>query len=214
MTLRLAEAAEKASSSLDNIARMETGQGSVANGNTSGGMDESGTGYGGVTTTVPAPSSQQVTRAPAPLPQPVPQAAPQSGYASSAVPATSLLPMGASQSPSSYAAPAPSYEPAPYQAAPTGSGAPPELAAPVTISWNGPVEALLKVLAQRAGYGFTTSGHKPPVPLTIAVDAYQQPLIEVIKSAALQVAGKADVVLDAASQRIEVRYAATAANSF
>lgn len=87
------------------------------------------------------------------------------------------------------------------------AGAPPELTAPVTIAWTGPVEPFLSVLAQRAGYTFHTSGAKPPVPVTVTVDAYNQPLLKVIKSAALQVAGKADVVLDASRQAVEVRYA-------
>jgi len=85
--------------------------------------------------------------------------------------------------------------------------APPELVAPVTISWTGPVESFLKTMAQRAGYSFHASGAKPPVPVTVTIDAYNQPLLKVIKSAALQVTGKADVVLDASRQAVEVRYA-------
>ena len=87
------------------------------------------------------------------------------------------------------------------------AAAPPELTAPVTISWSGPIEPFLSSMAQRAGYSFHASGAKPPVPVTVTIDAYNQPLLKVIKSAALQVAGKADVVLDAGRQAMEVRYA-------
>lgn len=89
------------------------------------------------------------------------------------------------------------------------AGAPPELAEPVTITWTGPLERYMQAMASRAGYSFRTIGSPPPVPLTVAIDVHQQPLLNAIKSAALQVSGRADVVLDASRQSIEVRYAPT-----
>ncbi len=95
------------------------------------------------------------------------------------------------------------------------AGAPPELMEPVTITWYGPVEKFLATMAGRIGYRFTTTGAPPPVTLSINIDVYNQPLVKVLKSAALQVTGKADVVVDASRQLVEVRYAPTdAAPSF
>lgn len=89
------------------------------------------------------------------------------------------------------------------------SMAPAELQEPVSITWTGPVEQFLRTMAARIGYGFRSIGAPPPVPLTVRIDEYQQPLIKLVKSASLQVTGKADVVLDASRQTLELRYAPT-----
>lgn len=86
------------------------------------------------------------------------------------------------------------------------SMAPPELQEPVSITWTGPAEQLLTTLATRVGYGFRSVGAAPVAPLIVRVDEYQQPLIKLIKSASLQVTGKADVVVDASRQIVELRY--------
>lgn len=87
------------------------------------------------------------------------------------------------------------------------AGAPPELMEPVSIAWTGPLERFMSAMANRVGYSFRTSGSPPPVTVTVQVNAYNEPVIRVIRSAALQVTGKADVVVDASRQLVEVRYA-------
>lgn len=89
------------------------------------------------------------------------------------------------------------------------SMAPPELLEPVSVTWTGPVEQFLRTMSNRIGYGFRSIGAAPPVPITVRIDEYQQPLIKLIKSASLQVTGKADVVLDASRRAVELRYAPT-----
>lgn len=86
--------------------------------------------------------------------------------------------------------------------------APPELLEPVSITWTGPAEQFLRTMANRIGYGYRSLGAPPPVPLTVRVDEYQQPIIKLIRSASLQLTGKADVVLDASRRTLEVRYTA------
>jgi len=87
------------------------------------------------------------------------------------------------------------------------SAAPPELLEPVTITWIGPAEQFLQMMAGRAGYRFEVLGARPAAPVTVSIDEYQQPLVKLVKSAALQVTGRADVVLDAGRRVLEVRYA-------
>lgn len=89
------------------------------------------------------------------------------------------------------------------------SMAPPELQEPVSITWTGPAEQFLRTMANRLGYGYRSIGAGPPVPLTIRIDEYQQPLIKLVRSASLQLTGKADVVLDASRRTLELRYAPT-----
>ncbi|MGE3769682.1 MAG: DotD/TraH family lipoprotein [Bdellovibrionales bacterium] len=89
------------------------------------------------------------------------------------------------------------------------SAAPPELMEPVTITWVGPAEQFLQMMAARAGYQFRVLGARPTASVTITVDEYQQPLIKLVKSAALQMTGRADIVLDASHRALEMRYAAS-----
>ncbi len=183
VSLRLAEAAEKAASSLDSIARIE-GNKAVEGGGMNAPLAGSPTGISsGAPTNLTSP----------------PQ---------------SMLPiggMGGIDNASYAIAPPRGINAQPQQST---AGAPPELTAPVTIKWYGPVETLLAKLGNRAGYAFKAEGAAPPVPLTVNLDVYNQPLIEVIKSTSLQVAGKADVELDAGSQTLSLRYAPVDAGSY
>lgn len=88
------------------------------------------------------------------------------------------------------------------------SGAPPNLTQPITIRWSGPIEQISKALADRAGLKFRVKGATPPAPLTVNVDAYQQPLMHVLRDIGLQAGQRADVALDAKGGVIEIRYAA------
>lgn len=87
------------------------------------------------------------------------------------------------------------------------TGAPPNLVQPVTIRWSGPIEQISKTLADRAGMRFRVKGSIPPVPLTVSVDVYQQPLIHVLRDIGLQAGQRADLAVDAQSGVVEIRYA-------
>ena len=185
VTLRLAEAAEKAASSLDSIARIEGNQSIEGNAAPMPG------GPTGVSTGRPT----DLTSAPQSM-------LPIGGMGGIDNASYAIAPrMGANL----YAGAQPQQSTA---------GAPAELTAPVTIKWYGPIETLLGKLASRAGYAFKTEAAAPPIPLTVNLDVYNQPLIEVIKSASLQVAGKADVDLDASAQTLTLRYAPVDAGSY
>jgi defect-in-organelle-trafficking protein DotD len=84
---------------------------------------------------------------------------------------------------------------------------PPALTQPVTIRWTGPIEQITQMLAARAGLQFHALGSPPPVPITVAVDVYQEPLIDILRSIGLQADRRADIHLDGYSGMIELRYA-------
>jgi len=90
--------------------------------------------------------------------------------------------------------------------------APPNLKQPITIRWAGPIEPILKTLAERAGLQFRVTGHEPPVPLTVAVDVYDEPLIHVLQNIGLQAGERADVAIDGPRGVVEIRYAAANAS--
>lgn len=87
------------------------------------------------------------------------------------------------------------------------SGAPPELRRAMTVSWTGPVEPLAKKLADRAGYGFLVLGAPPPVPLVVAVDSENKPVVDILRDVGLQLGLRADVKVDAGRRMVEIHYA-------
>lgn len=88
------------------------------------------------------------------------------------------------------------------------SNVPPNLMQPISIRWSGPIDLIAKTLAERAGMRFHVRGSVPPVPLTVNVDAYQQPILHILRDIGLQAGRRADLSVDAASGLIELRYAA------
>lgn len=87
------------------------------------------------------------------------------------------------------------------------SGAPPELRRAMTVNWTGPVEPLAKKLADRAGYGFLVLGSVPPVPLVVAIDAENRPVVDILRDIGLQLGLRADVKVDAGRKMVEIHYA-------
>ena len=85
--------------------------------------------------------------------------------------------------------------------------APAELQRAITISWNGPVEPLIKKLAARAGYSFQSMGAAPPVPVVVSVDVENMPVIDVLRSTGLQLGVRADLRVDGANRMVEIHYA-------
>ncbi|MGB0719480.1 MAG: DotD/TraH family lipoprotein [Bdellovibrionales bacterium] len=90
--------------------------------------------------------------------------------------------------------------------APIGD-APRELRRAVTVNWIGPVEPIVKSLANRASYNFNVVGSAPPVPVVVSIDAENKPVIEILRDIGLQLGLRADIRVDAPSRIIEVHYA-------
>ena len=87
------------------------------------------------------------------------------------------------------------------------SSAPPGLSQLITVKWTGPVDQIVRTLALRGGMKFLEKGARPPVPVTVSVDAYQQPMVELLRDLGLQVGRRADLSVDASKGVIEIRYA-------
>ena len=66
----------------------------------------------------------------------------------------------------------------------------------ITVKWTGPIEQIVQTLAGRAGLSFRTKGRAPGVPITVAVDVYQQPLVQVLQNIGLQAGRRADLAVD------------------
>jgi len=87
------------------------------------------------------------------------------------------------------------------------SGAPPNLMQPISVRWSGPIEQITQALADRAGLRFRVKGSVPPAPLTVNIDAYQEPLLHVLRDVGLQAGQRANIAVDGAGGAIELRYA-------
>jgi defect in organelle trafficking protein DotD len=89
------------------------------------------------------------------------------------------------------------------------AGAPQPIAQPVTVTWAGPAEQIVEMLAGRASYTYRTAGAPSPLPLTVMVDAYEKPLIDVLRDIGLQLGSRADVAVDVNAKVVQFRYAPT-----
>lgn len=88
------------------------------------------------------------------------------------------------------------------------SNIPSNLMQPVSVRWTGPIEQITKTLAERAGLRYHTKGNPPLTPLTVTVDAYEQPIVHILRDIGLQAGHRADLAIDSNSGFVEVRYAA------
>lgn len=85
--------------------------------------------------------------------------------------------------------------------------APTELRRSITMSWNGPVEPLARMLADRASYGFQTIGDAPPTPPVVNVNVRAEPVITVLRSVGLQLGNRGTLKVDPNRRVVEIEYA-------
>ena len=75
-----------------------------------------------------------------------------------------------------------------------------------SIDWSGPVEPLVKKIAQVTGYKLHVLGTQPAIPILISITAKDTPLADILRDAEFQCGGKAHIVIYPASKIIELRY--------
>ena len=89
---------------------------------------------------------------------------------------------------------------------PLAEGAPPELRRSITVNWVGPVEPLVKQLADRASYKLNVTGNKPEIAIVVTIDVRNQPVIETLRDVGLQLGGRAELKVDANQKIVELSY--------
>jgi defect-in-organelle-trafficking protein DotD len=75
-----------------------------------------------------------------------------------------------------------------------------------SISWVGPVEPVLKKIAQATHYHLRVVGHKPSLPVIVSLNAQNRPIADILRNIMYQVILKADIAVYAKSRTIELRY--------
>lgn len=85
--------------------------------------------------------------------------------------------------------------------------APQELRRSVTVSWVGPIEPIMRHLADRAGYDLQVKGDTPPAPVVVTLNVREKSVIETLRDVGLQAGQRADVVVDPEHRVVELNYA-------
>ena len=62
-----------------------------------------------------------------------------------------------------------------------------------SIDWNGPIQPLLKQIANAAGYRLVVSGNPPAIPIVVLIRAQERGNAEIVQDAALQAGEHATV---------------------
>ena len=84
---------------------------------------------------------------------------------------------------------------------------PQELRRTMSLEWSGPIEPLLRRLADRAGYRLQLNGNRPAVPIIISVSSREKSVVEMLRDVGLQSGKRADVVIDVQNKVVELDYA-------
>lgn len=76
-----------------------------------------------------------------------------------------------------------------------------------TIEWTGPVEPLVKKIAQATHYKLRVLGRAPPIPIIVAISAKDTLMADILRDVTFQCGTKANISVYPASRVIELRYA-------
>lgn len=76
-----------------------------------------------------------------------------------------------------------------------------------SVDWTGPVEPLIKNIANVSSYTVRLIGKAPPLPILVSINKQNTPLAVILRDAAFQCGNKVNIVLYPTSKVIEVRYA-------
>jgi defect-in-organelle-trafficking protein DotD len=76
-----------------------------------------------------------------------------------------------------------------------------------SVDWSGPVEPLIRQLADAANYRIRVLGYPPAIPVLVTVYAKNSMLADIIRDVGYQCGRRANVVVFPDSRVVELRYA-------
>lgn len=76
----------------------------------------------------------------------------------------------------------------------------------LTIDWSGPVEPILKQVAQASQLRLKVLGHEPAIPVIVSLDRHETMAYDVLQDIQGQVSGRASIVVFPTSGVIELHY--------
>jgi defect-in-organelle-trafficking protein DotD len=75
-----------------------------------------------------------------------------------------------------------------------------------SVDWNGPIQPLLKQIANAVGYRLIVSGNAPAIPIIVLIRAQERGNAEIVQDAALQAESRATVTSDFRLKTIHLTY--------
>lgn len=75
------------------------------------------------------------------------------------------------------------------------------------IDWTGPIEPLVRKLADMTDYKLKILGNEPAIPIIISISQNKAIIADILKNAGMQAGKRANIVVFPANRVIEVRYA-------
>ncbi|GEM_PF-292644 len=75
-----------------------------------------------------------------------------------------------------------------------------------SIDWTGPVQPVLKKIAQATNYKLRVIGKKPALPVLISLNVKNKPIADILRNITYQVVMKANIAVYPKSRTIELRY--------
>lgn len=75
-----------------------------------------------------------------------------------------------------------------------------------SIDWSGPVEPLVKKIAEATHYKLKVLGTAPAIPILVSITTKDTPLADILRDARFQCGKRANIVVYPANKIIELRY--------
>lgn len=75
-----------------------------------------------------------------------------------------------------------------------------------SIDWNGPIEPLVKKIAESSKFKVNVLGTSPGIPILVSISAKDTPISDILRNADYQCGKKANIVVYPANKIIELRY--------
>lgn len=81
-----------------------------------------------------------------------------------------------------------------------------DMSIPISVNWNGPVEKLVRKLANIVSYKFVVVGKKPTIPIIVLLAVKRDTVGNILRNVGYQSGKRASVVVFPVSRTIELRY--------
>jgi len=76
------------------------------------------------------------------------------------------------------------------------------------IDWTGPIEPLIRKLAELTNYRVKILGNEPAIPIVVSISQEKAIVADILKNAGLQAGKRANLLVFPANRIIEIRYEA------
>lgn len=89
---------------------------------------------------------------------------------------------------------------------PRPAGQPHGLDKVVEVQWSGPLEEVVKRIANESGYQYVVTGRRPPLPIIVSLATTRASLYDALMDVGQQAGNAASVVVKTSTRTLEVRY--------